>query len=129
MANFIVDDPNCVAFWRFETGNLWVDTKLNNNLNNVNTVVTSTTKKEGGYSADFEYGNSEYMYLPETWMSDSFPMKSTDTAKKISVTAWFRIESLAADRAVCSKYDAAANNRSIIPLRIATGYAFQSVIG
>ncbi len=116
MANHFSGDIDCVALWRMESGALTTDSKGTNTLTNNNAVVADTVNfKEGAASADFEVNSSQYFSITDTNLNAGFPLKSGDTNKIISVSLWFRAESLpAVDGAInfFSKSDGSTPKRS-----------------
>lgn len=111
MANNFSTDSRCKALWRFE--NNLNDGKGGNHLTDVNTVgFTSADKREGTYAADFEKNNSEYGYRTDSGLDVGFPLKSGDTAKKISVCCWIKPESYQYPAYIFAKHDTTGNRRS-----------------
>lgn len=116
MANDFSTDSRCKALWRFE--NNLNDGKGGNHLTDVNTVgFTSTNKKEGTYAADFEKDNSEYGYRTDSDLDSGFPLKSGDSAKKITVCCWIKPESYQYPGHIIAKYDTTGNRRSFALVR------------
>ncbi|HLC17491.1 MAG TPA: LamG-like jellyroll fold domain-containing protein, partial [Thermodesulfobacteriota bacterium] len=120
MANNFSKDINCRALWRFESGALTLDSRHDNTLTIVGSAgitAKTTDYKEGAACVDIEANNSAYFYINDANLDPQFPLRSTDTNKKISVAGWFKLESLPASdtgRTLYSKYDGAANKRSFM---------------
>ena len=53
----------------------------------------------------FEYSNSLAMVIP--------PLKSTDTTKNISISVWFKSDSVTGNHVILSKYNTATSARSL----------------
>ena len=119
MANNFAGDSNCKALWKLdEVSGDRSDFISTNTLTDNNTVVAGATYKEGTGSADFTKANSEYLNRTDTNLSAGFPLKSGDTNKKISVSAWINADTITAPSGnvitVFSKYDSGTSaNRSI----------------
>jgi hypothetical protein len=110
-------DADCVALYRFESGELTTDSKATNTLTDVNTVVADTARyREGAASADFELDNSEYFYRTDANLSSNFPLKSGTTNKTVSLSLWVRLENFAGDGdglTIIGKYEFNSGGRSL----------------
>lgn len=96
MANDFSGDPNCVAVYRFESSALTTDSKGTNTLTNANTVAENTTDfDEGACSADFEASSNQKLYRSDANLSSDFPFKSGSSNQIQTITARFRLESIA----------------------------------
>jgi hypothetical protein len=92
--NFAVD-PDCVALWRFEPGQLTVDSIGTNNLIDVNSVdVNSVDYREGASAARFDWQYGEYLRIPDASLSADFPFKNAAGNTKISVCFWLKFDQL-----------------------------------
>lgn len=84
--NSFASDPNCVAVWRFEDGELTTDSVGSNTLAAQHNPVADTSDfKEGEASLDTTVG---YLSIADSDLSEDFPLRSTDTNKNITVTFW-----------------------------------------
>jgi hypothetical protein len=84
--NSFASDPNCVAVWRFEDGELTTDSVGSNTLAAQNTPVADTSDfKEGEASLDTTGG---YLSIGDSDLSEDFPLRSNDPDKNITVTFW-----------------------------------------
>lgn len=95
MANDFSLDTSCVSVYNAEAGLLGKDSKGTNDLSIRNVLEDAVNYKEGSGSAFFR-GPSSYglMYLEDTNLSSAFPLRSTDTKKTMTLTAWVRPKSL-----------------------------------
>jgi len=96
--NNFAADPNCVALWRFEEtpkGNIDPNDSIGTNtLVNDGVVAATADWKEGLASADFEHDDRDKLTVTDADLDAGFPFKNGDTNKKISMTMWFKAESL-----------------------------------
>jgi hypothetical protein len=115
-ANDFSGDASWVAVYRFEDGaNFLLDETANNNdLTNVNTVVSNTTDYiEGLGSADFESVSAQRLIRANADLAAGFPGLTGYT--DIALAIYFRAEALPVDTAISyiiTKYGIAANTRS-----------------
>jgi len=97
MANDFSGDSNCKGLFRFESGKLCREEISDNDsfLTDGGTVAENTVNyREGACCADFEYGDSDYMYCADANLPSGWPLKSGDSNRDISVCFWFYAESL-----------------------------------
>ena len=92
-ANNFLDDPDCVAWWRFESGAQATDSKGTNTLTADNTPDVEGGAglfKEGLYSAKMDRAENERFYITDANLAAGFPLKNGDTTKKFSCAFWYR---------------------------------------
>lgn len=111
-ANVFTGDAACEAVWRLESGALTTDSSGNGNTLTNDGVAASGTYKEGSYSGDFEYDETDSLLISDASLSSGFPLKTGDTTKDISVCFWFRLESHPASTYLFSKFDLTTNKAS-----------------
>jgi hypothetical protein len=88
-------DANCVALWDFEFDDFYGDTSGHNLDFAVPEPDLSNTKKQGGKSVDLEETNQRDCFAREdSHLTAGFPFKGGTTQRIISVTGWFRAETL-----------------------------------
>ncbi len=91
VGNDFTSDPHCVALWRFETGQLTVDSIGSNTLEIVETVTADTTEyKEGDSSVDTRLG---YLRMDDADLDPGFPLKSGVATPEFSVAFWMKARS------------------------------------
>jgi len=88
--NDFSNDPNCVALYRFESGELTTDSKGTNTLTNVGVSEESTIIKEGSCSAFFVAAQNDKMYCADADLSNDFPGKYGTANKSFSFCFWFK---------------------------------------
>ncbi|HUX17078.1 MAG TPA: LamG domain-containing protein [Phycisphaerae bacterium] len=105
MANDFSSDANCKALWRFENGALTADSKSTNTLTATASPPTADTVnyKEGSAASDFEAGSDQWFSIVDASLAAGFPLKNGVGTAKISVTFWFKPESLYEWRAFINK--------------------------
>lgn len=109
------NDANCIAAWLFNDGAITTDSKNSNTLTSNGTPSVNTTAgefKEGTGSLDVN-GSTDWMSITDTNLHADYPLKSTDTNKKISVALWVKFDTLGLYECFYSKYEAVAGGRSI----------------
>ena len=112
-ANVFSADPNCVALYRFEDGALGTDSIGTNTLAATSDPAADTVnKKEGGASVDYDGGDRHYRNDGD--LSADFPCKNGSTNKTFSICMWFKLDSLANWRAICSKYVSGNGNSFVL---------------
>jgi uncharacterized membrane protein len=92
--NNFASDPNCVALWRFESGQLTTDSIGTNTLANHGVTANMVNMKEGASSAEFMAADGDYFSIANASLSPRFPLKTDDKNRNISVSTWFRMASL-----------------------------------
>ncbi|OHB64441.1 MAG: hypothetical protein A2Y76_05585 [Planctomycetes bacterium RBG_13_60_9] len=106
--NFAVD-PNCVALWRFEAGELIADSIGTNMLTNMGASAATTSYQEGSGCAEFRSTEGDRMIVLDADLDPGFPLKSSDANKRVSITCWFNSDSLSGaaneGRSLYAKYD------------------------
>lgn len=138
MANDFSTDANCVAVWRFENGALTADSKGSNTLTSNGTPVSDTVDfKEGAGCVDLELSDVDYYSITDASLDAGFPLKNGDTNKKISVCAWFKLESVSVAQYIYMKGAHSTNKRSFavyfdgtklnILLGITSGTAYETI--
>ena len=81
-------DPHCKAWWKFNNGQLTTDSKGSYTWSIGSSPDTNTTDyKEGDASADFEDGDSDYLYITGT--TNDFNWNNT---KEFTVCGWCKTE-------------------------------------
>lgn len=95
-------DSNCVAVWKFETGNLLVDSKGTNDLSLQGNVSTYESDQREGVSCA-NHVDPGWLQIDDSSLSDGFPLKSGDTAKIFSLCGWFRLDRLASWQSIFTK--------------------------
>ena len=89
VGNNFASDPNAVALWRFEPGELIVDSLGDNTLEVVNTVGVETSDyQEGEGAADVTMNG--HLDIPDANLSPDFPLRSDDKDKDFSVAFWMK---------------------------------------
>ncbi len=86
-ANDFSRDSHCKALYRLEAGALTTDSMGSNTLAN-HGVTSTAAHEEGSDAGSFASANSAYGTIPDASLAGGFPLKSSDTNKKISVTFW-----------------------------------------
>lgn len=103
------NDPNLVSLWLLEeTGGDRADYTGNNELDDINTVGSSTDSQQGSRSADFERSRSEYLQISDANQT------GLDFTGDFTLLAWIKPESVGSSRAVMGKYSTSGNQRSYI---------------
>lgn len=112
MPNDFTAENNCVALYRFESGEFADDSKGTNDLSDVNTVTVETTLyKEDAQAAKHVRSATEYFYLSDSALSADFPGKSGTSNGSLSFCAWVRFTSLASARGFANKFSGSSGNR------------------
>jgi hypothetical protein len=114
MANSFLNDPSCVACWRFEPGNITIDTMGKNNLTSSTNAptVNEISFKEGNGSAEFVNANTNYFLINEVNLSSDFPCKTGDTVKQMSICGWFNLTSEVNYNKIIGKWDYSGHKMS-----------------
>ena len=94
MANNFSGDSNAKALYSLESGALGTDSLHAVNMTNSGVTANTSTYKEKAASGSFVAASSQHMYLANASLPDGFPLKSNDSVKNISVTAWIYMNSL-----------------------------------
>jgi hypothetical protein len=113
-ANDFSLDGTAVALWSLEqTSGDRYDFIGSNDLTS-NTVGYSTDAQEGTNSADFTNANTEYLSIADTSLANGFPLKAAATAGDgtFSITFWYKAESQGSYRALVSKWDDGASQKT-----------------
>ncbi len=110
--NEFAGDPNCVALWRFESGQLTADSIGSNNLENYGVQVDTTDYREGESSARFRAAESNWMNLNDNRLSDNFPTRNGDSNVQMSVCLWMKPASFSYENTIIGKYLIATGDRS-----------------
>jgi hypothetical protein len=106
---------SCQAIWNFESGALTVDSKRGNTLNDNYYVSESSGVggfKRGTCAADFEASDFQYFDMDDSNLNSSFPLKSGDAVKQISVCFWMKPETVTGQMRLFNKYNATIDKRS-----------------
>ncbi|MBM4027006.1 MAG: hypothetical protein FJ280_16625, partial [Planctomycetes bacterium] len=93
-ANNFANDPNCVSVWRLEPGTLTADSKGTNTLTNQGVTSQTADCREGSGCGLFVRSEGDHLYRTDSNLSSKFPLKTGDTNKRISVSAWVKLNSL-----------------------------------
>lgn len=94
MANDFSGDSNIYAHWRFEPGGLTTDSKSTNHLTAYNSPAAETSDyMEGTGCARLNMRQTQYFGITDANLVSGFPLKSNDTTKTMSLSAWFKFES------------------------------------
>ena len=89
--NNFASDPDCVAVWRFESGQLTIDSVGTNTLTNHGVTADTTDKKEAAGSANLQAAQSDYFSIANASLSSQFPFTSATAPKTISVAFWMKL--------------------------------------
>ena len=90
MANNFTGDSSCKAHWRFEPGNLLIDSFGTNTLTNINSVLEDTTNQiEGLGCANFVSGTHNYLLINDADLVSGFPLKKSELYTPFTVTMKF----------------------------------------
>lgn len=111
MANNFFRHPSCKALWRFESGALTADSISTNTLTPTASPPTADTTNfwEGSSSALFTAANDQGYSITDADLANGFPLKSGDTAKKITIAFWYLpVSQPASDKIVIGKWQASA---------------------
>jgi hypothetical protein len=128
-------DINCMALYRFESGNLTVDSKGGNTLTASGSPTSDTSDyKEGDGSVDLEpTGGNDYFSCSDANLDNGFPYKNGDTKKNLSVAGWVKPEQFGTGLAICSKssavggsFDIYITSGGILTLAVFGGGSWQS---
>ena len=92
--NNFASDPNCVALWRFESGQLTADSVGTNTLTNHGVTANTTDKKEATSSANLQAAQNDYFSIANASLSSMFPFSGAAAPKTISVAFWMKLNSL-----------------------------------
>lgn len=89
-------DSNIQAYWYLEetSGTRYDGTANDNDLTDNNTVLYSSTHKQGTNSADFEADNSESLSRTDANLSSNFPGKNGTSRTGLTCGAWVNAETL-----------------------------------
>jgi hypothetical protein len=131
VANKFSGDANCVALYTFEndwpTSGVLDDEKGSNDMTDNNTVTRSEDEKEGTYSADCEYNNSEYFSIADANLDSGFPGKSGEANPDFSVCFWIKAESSIQSQYIVAKYD--VGGKRVWGIRMTSGNLIEVLIG
>jgi hypothetical protein len=103
--NDFTADPNCVALWQFEEPNLAKDSIGTNILTNHGVDANTVDFQEGAAGANFNGKDLDYFKITDVNLAANFPLKSTGNKRDISVSFWFRPETLPGLAFLWAKYD------------------------
>ncbi len=88
VGNNFTSDPDCVALWRFESGQLTADSIGSNTLEISGAPEANTSDyKEGDASGDTENG---YFRMDDADLDAGFPLKSGAATTQFSVAFWMK---------------------------------------
>jgi hypothetical protein len=110
--NDFTTDPNCVALWRFEQGELPADSIGTNTLANDGVQTSDADFQEGAAAAVFDGGEGQWLSIDDPDLSTGFPTKNGDTDVEMSICFWMKPESFAFENTIISKYLIATDDRS-----------------
>ncbi len=110
--NVFSEDPDCVALWRFEPGELTVDSIGSNTLSNDGAQSYVSDPQEGSGAAAFSATDGDSMSIFDDDLSLDFPTRSTDTDVEMSICFWMRPDSFSYENTIISKYLIATDARS-----------------
>ena len=130
--NTPANDPTCVSFWRFETGDSIRDYIGTNDLTGMpldNPPGTTPTCKEGVSAQAFELANSQYLTRPDADLSADFPLKST--AGQIgNISCWFYANSLGGfDQTLVAKGDESSGLAVVVTQGVFRVYWMGAYVG
>lgn len=110
--NVFTADPNCVALWRFEQGELLADSIGLNLLENDGVQTDPVDSQEGDTSAAFVANEQDWMRIDDSFLSADFPTKSGDTDVEMSICFWMKPARFSYESMIISKYLIATDARS-----------------
>ncbi len=110
--NYFAGDPNCVAVWRFESGELEIDSLGANPLTNHGVQVDTSDYQQGEGAARFVSTQSDWMSIDDDDLSADFPTRSGDSSVKMSLCFWMKPRSFSYENTLISKYLIATDARS-----------------
>jgi len=113
--NDYTHDPNCMAVWRFESGELTTDSYGGNTLTASTSSPTADSSHymEGTTAAAFDSASSQCFYITDADLGTKFPLKSDDDTKVISVCCWIKPESFGTTfRYIFAKYNVSEYQRT-----------------
>ncbi len=110
--NNFAADPNCVALWRFESGELEVDSIGLNRLINNGVQVDTSDYQEGEGAGQFRSAQSDWMSIDDDDLTADFPTRSGDTNVEMSICFWMKVRSFSYENTLISKYLIATDARS-----------------
>jgi hypothetical protein len=94
MANNFAQDPDILAYWRFENGALTADSKGSNTLTALNTPAADLADfKEGAACVDLVAASHQYFEIADGSLPAGWPFKNGDNTKIISLAFWFKPKS------------------------------------
>jgi hypothetical protein len=96
--NIFNTDPNCVALWRMESGQLTTDSVGANTLTNQN-VTASTAHKEGSSSAEFHapggvWEARNWLSIVDANLARGFPGKNGTANKRFTICFWVKFTTI-----------------------------------
>ena len=93
-ANDPTGDPNCMAWWRLESGALTTDSSgKGHTLTNSGVDANTADYMEGAASGDFETSSSDYMKIADGSLDSAFPLKNGTSNYTFSISLWMKPES------------------------------------
>ena len=110
--NVFAADPNCVALWRFEEGQLRTDDIGSNRLANKGVQTDQVDYQEGSAAAQFHSNELDWMSIDNDALSPDFPTKSGDANVEMSICFWMKANTFSYENTIISKYLIATDDRS-----------------
>ncbi len=110
--NNFAADPNCVALWRFESGQLGIDSVGTNRLENNGVQADTADYKEGSAAGAFVATQTDWMSIDDDNLSANFPTRNGDTNIEMSICFWMKANSFSYENTLISKYLIATDARS-----------------
>ena len=114
-ANDFSGDSDCIALWAMDDGVLTVDDIGSNTITNNGAGSETVDYKEGDGCA--EIVPNDYFTIVDADLDAGYPLKSDDTTKLFSFTAWVKFTSLPAagtSEAIYSKYNTSSKRSFMV---------------
>jgi hypothetical protein len=96
--NNFASDPHCVALWRFEPGELTLDSIGTNNLVNQNVTTDTVNYKEGAGSGHFlratGWDDRNWLSIADADLTPQFPGKGGTANKRFSICFWVKLDTI-----------------------------------
>jgi hypothetical protein len=111
--NNFIGESNLAAHYKFESQAQEVDSQGNNTLSETGTPIADTVgPRQGAASAYLDASVPEGFYRTDINLDPSFPLKSNDSTKNISVACWIYVSGDTAEtnQAIFAKYDTGSGN-------------------
>jgi hypothetical protein len=109
-------DSDCMALWNFEPSALVDDDKGGNDLTNNGADEETDDYKRGSGAAAFVRASTDYMERADADLDTNFPLKSGESNKIISITAWVKFYAFGASTyhsPIFTKWNRGTGERSI----------------